>query len=230
MGNAGSVPEQAKNSADGGSFADAEARRAPPSMVRFFPEAERQKARQPPPIKLEEEEGAPPLPTTEEEMAPPNLWQVSRRLHSSFTSQVTSRGGALGRRKTAAEEGVVPATPFLLPQAAPAPVRPLLPAVPDPDPSAPFRFLFLSAREGAGVTKRYARGWEMANSSQYGARGVGIAGALPQARHKVDRIGEAIPRANAQDVQTSELVDIRFQCRFSASIQTSKRSVRFILT
>jgi len=74
MGNAGSAPEQAKNSADGA--ADAEARRAPPSTVRFFPDAERQKARQPPPIKLEEEEGAPPPPATEEEMAPRNLWQV----------------------------------------------------------------------------------------------------------------------------------------------------------
>jgi hypothetical protein len=76
MGNAGSAPEQANNSADGA--ADAEARRAPPSTVRFFPDAERQKARQPPPIKLEEEEGAPPPPATEEEMAPRNLWQVRR--------------------------------------------------------------------------------------------------------------------------------------------------------
>jgi hypothetical protein len=74
MGNAGSAPEQAKNSAGGAP--DAEARRAPPSTVRFFPDAERQKARQPPPIKLEEEEGAPPPPATEEEMAPRNLWQV----------------------------------------------------------------------------------------------------------------------------------------------------------
>ncbi|RLN23241.1 uncharacterized protein C2845_PM07G35920 [Panicum miliaceum] len=73
MGNAGSAPEQA-NSADGA--ADAEARRSPPSTVRFFPDAERQKARQAPPIKLEEEEGAPPPPATEEEMAPRNLWQV----------------------------------------------------------------------------------------------------------------------------------------------------------
>lgn len=87
MGNAGSAPEQAKNLADGGSAADAEARRGPPSTVRFFPDAERQKARQPPPIKLEEEEGAPPPPVTEEEMAPRNLWQVRRRLDSSsFTS------------------------------------------------------------------------------------------------------------------------------------------------
>ncbi|XP_062232215.1 uncharacterized protein LOC133929458 isoform X2 [Phragmites australis] len=75
MGNAGSAPEQAKNTADGGSAADAEARRAPPSTVRFFPEASGRKARQPPPIKLEEEEGAPPPPVVEEEMAPRNLWQ-----------------------------------------------------------------------------------------------------------------------------------------------------------
>ncbi|CAO1947380.1 unnamed protein product [Urochloa humidicola] len=68
MGNAGSAPEQANNSA--------EPRRAPPSTVRFFPDAERQKARQPPPIKLEEDEGALPPLATEEEMAPRNLWQV----------------------------------------------------------------------------------------------------------------------------------------------------------
>lgn len=75
MGNAGSAPEQAKSSAEGGS--PAEAGRAPPSTVHFFPDAERHKARQPPPIKLEEEEeGAPPPPATEEEMAPRNLWQV----------------------------------------------------------------------------------------------------------------------------------------------------------
>ncbi|KAJ1287257.1 hypothetical protein BS78_03G417100 [Paspalum vaginatum] len=73
MGNAGSAPEQAKGSADA---ADVEARRAPPSTVRFVPDAERNKARQAPPIKLEEEEGAPPPPATEEEMAPRNLWQV----------------------------------------------------------------------------------------------------------------------------------------------------------
>nr|CAB3475571.1 unnamed protein product [Digitaria exilis] len=76
MGNAGSTSEQAKNSADGGSAADAEARRGPPSTVRFFPDAERQKARQPLPIKLEEEEGAPPPSVTDEEMAPRNLWQI----------------------------------------------------------------------------------------------------------------------------------------------------------
>ncbi|CAO1943203.1 unnamed protein product [Urochloa humidicola] len=76
MGNAGSAPEQANNSADGSSAIDAEPRRAPPSTVRFFPDAERQKARQPPPIKLEEDEGAPPPPATEEDMAPRNLWQV----------------------------------------------------------------------------------------------------------------------------------------------------------
>ncbi|CAD6234579.1 unnamed protein product [Miscanthus lutarioriparius] len=76
MGNAGSAPDQAKNSADGGSAADAESRRGQPSTVRFFPDAERHKARQPPPIKLEEEEGVPTPPATEEEMAPRNLWQV----------------------------------------------------------------------------------------------------------------------------------------------------------
>ncbi|CAD6227903.1 unnamed protein product [Miscanthus lutarioriparius] len=76
MGNAGSAPDQAKNSVDGAGAADAGARRGPPSTVRFFPDAERHKARQPPSIKLEEEEGVPPPPTTEEEMAPRNLWQV----------------------------------------------------------------------------------------------------------------------------------------------------------
>nr|ACG38189.1 chloroplast outer envelope 24 kD protein [Zea mays] len=76
MGNAGSAPDQPKNSADGAGAADAESRRGPPSTVRFFPDGERHKARQPPPIKLEEEEGVPPPPATEEEMAPRNLWQV----------------------------------------------------------------------------------------------------------------------------------------------------------
>lgn len=79
MGNAGSAPDQPKNSADGAGAADAESRRGPPSTVRFFPDAERHKARQPPPIKLEEEEGVPPPPATEEEMAPRNLWQVRLR-------------------------------------------------------------------------------------------------------------------------------------------------------
>jgi hypothetical protein len=79
MGNAGSAPDQPKNSADGAGAADAESRRGPPSTVRFFPDGERHKARQPPPIKLEEEEGVPPPPATEEEMAPRNLWQVRLR-------------------------------------------------------------------------------------------------------------------------------------------------------
>ncbi|KAL5665635.1 hypothetical protein ACJX0J_025743, partial [Zea mays] len=51
--------------------------RAPSSTTRFFPDAERHKARRPALTKLEEEEGAtPPPPATEEEMAPHNIWQV----------------------------------------------------------------------------------------------------------------------------------------------------------
>ncbi|KAL5227678.1 hypothetical protein ABZP36_015943 [Zizania latifolia] len=68
MGNAGSAPEPAKKE-------DAEARRPPPSTVRFYPNADQPKARQPPPIKLEEED-VPPPPAAEEDMAPRNLWQV----------------------------------------------------------------------------------------------------------------------------------------------------------
>ncbi|KQK11726.1 uncharacterized protein LOC100836745 [Brachypodium distachyon] len=73
MGNVGSAPEE-----EGSKKAEAE---GPPSTVRFFPAAAQHKARQAPPIKLEEEEGvAPPSAgadaDAEETMAPRNLWQV----------------------------------------------------------------------------------------------------------------------------------------------------------